>query len=235
MVGDRIIRGYLSSAHMGTNLFNFILGIHILGGATALIIAPLAMATVKGGLWHRRWGKIFFGAMAEVAITATVMCWLRSGIFLFLIAIFSFYLALTGYRVLGRKKPADKPHLLDLLAAVAMALAGGGFIVLGVVASSGNERWVRIIFGFISLLLGTLDIVHFFKPPRGKQAWLFVHMSRFLGAYVATVTAFSVVNFQFLPYFWRWLWPTALGTLGIMIWRSYYKRRFKNENHGLLH
>lgn len=220
---------------MGTNLFNVILGIHILGGTVALIIAPMAMVTVKGGLWHRRWGKIFFWAMTTIALSATVMCWLRTGIFLFLIAILSFYLALTGYRILGRKKPESKPPLLDLLAAAVMALAGGGIIILGLVANNGSERWVRIIFGGISLFLGTLDIVHFFKPPQDKQAWLFVHLSRFLGAYVATVTAFSVVNFQFLPYFWRWLWPTALGTMGIIIWRNYYKRRFKNENHGLLH
>src|SRR5271170_5667680 len=130
---------------MGSSVFKFVLGLHILGGAVALIIAPLAMVTVKGGLWHRRWGKIYFWAMAGVALTAAVMCWLRSGLFLFLIAIFSFYLALTGYRVLGRKKPEDKPRPLDWGIAMAMVLAGGGLILLGVLGDN-DERWVRIIF-----------------------------------------------------------------------------------------
>src|ERR1700744_693131 len=111
--------------------FHCILLIHILGGTVALVIAPLAMLTVKGGGWHRRWGKIYFWAMAEVAASATVMCWLRSGIFLFLIAILSFYLAFTGYRVLGRKTSNARAQILDYLAATTMVLAGVGFVVVG--------------------------------------------------------------------------------------------------------
>jgi hypothetical protein len=199
----------------------------------ALIIAPLAMMTVKGGLWHRRWGKIYFRAMAGVALTAAFMCWLRSGLFLFLIAIFSFYLALTGYRVLGRKKPEDKPPLFDVGIAMVMALTGGGLIFLGLL-DNNSERWVRIVFGVISLRLWLMDIFRLFKPRQDKRAWMFDHMTRFLGAYIATVTAFSVVNFQFLPYFWRWLWPTMFGILGIIIWRRHYAKKFKNEDHGII-
>ena len=84
---------------------------HIVAGAVALFIGPLDMATVKGGRWHRRWGKIYFWAMAAVA--ATVMCWLRSGLFLFLVAVFSFYLALTGYTVLRRKTAQARARMLD--------------------------------------------------------------------------------------------------------------------------
>lgn len=216
------------------DLFHLVLGIHILNGTVALLIAPLAMITVKGGRWHRRWGKIYFWAMGVVALTAAVMCWLRSGLFLFFIAIFSFYLALTGYRVLGRKKPENKPQLLDHCAAVAMVLAGIGLIIQGVLENDHSVRWVRTTFGAISLFLGGMDIFRFLKPPQGRQAWLLDHMTRFLAAYIATVTAFSVVNFQFLPYFWRWLWPTALGTVGITIWRMQYARRFKKEAHGII-
>ncbi len=47
-----------------------------------------------------------------------------------------------------------------------------------------------------------------------------------IGSYIAAVTAFSVVNFYFLPTTLRWLWPTMIGTPAIAIWISYYKRRF---------
>ena len=104
-------------------LFNIALAIHIFFGGVALVIAPLAMVTVKGGLWHRRWGKIYFWSMAGVALSATLLCWLRSGLFLFLIAIFSFYLALTGYRVLRRKRPDAKAGIVDWFAAIAMLLS----------------------------------------------------------------------------------------------------------------
>src|ERR1041385_828806 len=198
--------------------FHRILPIHIALGGLALFIAPLAMVTVKGGLWHRRWGKIYFWAMAGVALSAAAMCWLRSGLFLFLIAILSFYLSLTGYRVLQRKKPEDKAALLDWFASCLMLAAGAGFIVVGLMESDSSRRWVRIIFGVIGMCLGTSDVRGYLNPPKEKRAWWFAHMVRFLSAYIATVTAFSVVNFQFLPYFFRWLGPAMLGTVGIVLW-----------------
>ena len=219
---------------MQSELFHYILGVHIAFGTVALLIAPLAMVTVKGGLWHRRWGKIFFWAMAGIALTATVLCWLRTGIFLFVIAIFSFYLALTGYRVLRRKKPEAKPGPFDVGIALAMVLAGTAFILLGILDHDTSARWVRIIFGALALRLGLLDVFRLFRPPRSPQSWMLSHMTRFLGAYIATVTAFSVVNFQFLPYFWRWLWPTMFGVLGIIVWRRHYAKKFKSEPHGNL-
>jgi hypothetical protein len=54
-------------------------------------------------------------------------------------------------------------------------------------------------------------------------------MSGMLGSYVAAITAFSVVNFTFLPATVRWLWPTLLGTPLIVLWISYYKRRFQRR------
>jgi hypothetical protein len=61
------------------------------------------------------------------------------------------------------------------------------------------------------------------------RAWWFSHMTRFLGAYIATVTAFSVVNFRFLSYVWRWLWPTVIGVIGIVFWRRYYAGKFEKQ------
>lgn len=211
-------------------LFHFALLLHILNGTVALVIAPLAMMTVKGGLWHRRWGKIYFWAMAGVAFTATVMCFIRSGLFLFLIAIFSFYLALTGYIALRGKKPEHRPGWLDWCATAAMFLAGTALIASGALETNpDNKRWLRIIFGVIGFMLGAMDIRRFLKPSMNKRAWMFEHMTRFLAAYLATVTAFSVVNFLFLPYLWRWLWPTVIGVPLILIWQAYYKRKFKRE------
>ncbi|HTV39992.1 MAG TPA: DUF2306 domain-containing protein [Candidatus Sulfotelmatobacter sp.] len=216
---------------MNDLIFHYALFFHIVNGTVALLIAPLAMVTVKGGLWHRRWGKIYFWAMAGVAISATVMCpSIRSGMFLFLVAIFSFYFALTGYTVLRRKKPEDGPGLLDWCAAISMLLAGIAFVTTGALdANLGAERWLRLAFGSGGLLLGGLDIRRFFKPHQSKRAWMYVHMGRFLAGYIATVTAFSVVNFQFLPQFLRWFLPTAVGVPLIIIWQSYYKRKFKRE------
>ena len=51
-------------------------------------------------------------------------------------------------------------------------------------------------------------------------------MTGMLASYLAAVTAFSVVNFVFLPTTMRWLWPTLLGSPLITLWVTYYRRRF---------
>jgi hypothetical protein len=212
--------------------FRPVLAVHIALGTVALLFAPLAMITVKRGLWHRRWGKIYFWAMAGVALTAAILCWLHAGLFLFLIAVFSFYMALSGYRALGRKQPNSKPAPFDFAIAVALALSGGGLVGNGLAIGEAAERGVRIIFGMLGLWLGLSDVRLFLKYAPSPHGWMLSHMTRFVGAYIATVTAFSVVNFQFLPYAWRWLWPTMFGTLGIIAWRRHYAKKFKIEFYG---
>jgi uncharacterized membrane protein len=73
---------------------------HILAGFTAFFIAPVPLLTTKGGKTHRCWGKIYFWAMAVVAATAMVLALWRPILFLAFVAVFSFYFAFRGYRVL---------------------------------------------------------------------------------------------------------------------------------------
>jgi uncharacterized membrane protein YfcA len=207
--------------------FKVILIIHILFGSVALFVAPAAMLTRKGGLWHRRWGKIFFWAITGVAVTAVGLSLIRSGLFFLLVALFSFYLALTGYRVLYRKTPQQRPGKVDWTAASTMFLGSLALIAYGafrVLTSSFGI--IAIVFGAIGLLLAISDLRDFCHHPADKMAWWYSHMTRMLAAYIATVTAFSVVNFKFLPPLPRWLWGTAVGTAGIVIWTRYYRRKF---------
>src|SRR5215471_2643954 len=117
--------------------------IHISAGTIALFLAPLAMLTVKGGRAHRRWGKIYFWAMAVVAATAVVMALWRPQIFLALLAVFSFYMAFTGYRTLSRKRPAqgERAAALDWTAALVTFTVSGTMTVLGLIRPSA--AWHR--------------------------------------------------------------------------------------------
>ena len=54
-------------------------------------------------------------------------------------------------------------------------------------------------------------------------------MRNMLAGYLATVSAFSVVNLTFLPPVVRWLWPTVIGTTGILLWSRYYRRKFAQQ------
>lgn len=178
-------------------IFKAVLIIHILFGGVALFVAPAAMLTRKGGLWHRRWGKIFFWAITAVALTAVVLSLIRSGLFFLLVAVFSFYLALTGYRVLYRKTPQQRPGKADWAAASTMLLGSLALVAYGVyLMLTSSFGMVAIVFGVIGYLFGLSDIRDFLHPPTEKMAWWYSHMTRMLAAYIATVTAFSVVNFS---------------------------------------
>ena len=107
--------------------------IHISAGTLALFVAPAAMLTVKGGRAHRRWGKIYFWSMAVVAATALVLGLWRPQIFLALLAVFSFYMAFSGYRVLFRKRlvQGQRSGPMDWTAALLTLAASSALIVLG--------------------------------------------------------------------------------------------------------
>ena len=206
--------------------------IHIAAGTLALGLAPLAMLTVKGGRAHRRWGKIYFWSMAVVAATAVVMALWRPQIFLALLAIFSFYMAFTGYRTLSRKRPAqgERATASDWTAALVMFAVSAAMAVLGLIQP--GPAWQRlgmvpVVFGILGMILAGIDIKRFARPPTDRNAWWFAHMGGMLGSYIAAVSAFSVVNFTFLPTSARWLWPTVIGTPLIAAWITYYRIRFR--------
>src|SRR5262245_12424753 len=152
--------------------------IHISAGTIALVLAPLAMLTVKGGRAHRRWGKIYFWAMAVVAATAVAMALWRPQIFLALLAVFSFYMAFAGYRTLSRKRPAqgEGPTALDWTAALLTFAVSAAMAVLGLMRP--DAAWERlgivpVVFGVLGMILAGLDIGRFVRSPVDQNAWWF--------------------------------------------------------------
>jgi len=80
------------------------LSIHIAAGVSSFLLAPVALATAKGGKQHKRWGMVYLWSMGVVAATALPMALYRPVLFLALVAVFSFYLAFSAYRVLRLKE-----------------------------------------------------------------------------------------------------------------------------------
>ena len=203
--------------------------LHIFCGMIALFVAPAAILTVKGGLAHRRWGKIYFWMMAMVAATAMVMAVYRPIIFLALLAVFSFYFAFRGYRSILLKRGAET---MDWVAALSSLVGSLGLLVLGIYPFAGVRLpapAVSIAFGMVGVVIAGSDIWKFLRPPVDRNNWWYSHMAGMLASYIATLSAFSVVNFRFLPIAVRWLWPTVLGTPAIFIWIAYYRRRFARK------
>jgi len=206
------------------------LGGHIVAGFLALFAGLGALATKKGGTRHRQSGRVYVYSMAVVSGTALALYPMAPGpnrLFLALVAIFSFYFAFSGYRVLSRKRPADGPTVIDWVAVGLLGLSSAGILAMGgrLVVTSGDFAIVMLVFGSIGAGFAVLDVLKFHSESEPGD-WITEHITRMGAGYIATVTAFSTVNFTFLPPVARWLWPTILGSLLIAYFTRKYEKRF---------
>lgn len=204
-----------------------VLGVHVAAGVVALVAGFGALVTAKGGRRHRFAGRTFLRAMAVVVgsviplFAFDLASFFRQ--FLLLVAVFSGYLAFSGYRVLSRKRPADDAQAVDWIAAglVVVACLGLGGWGLRLVVGGNPFGVVMVAFGAIGLSFGVSD-VRTFRAADPERAWMMEHLGRMVGAYIATVTAVSVVNLADVLPIASWLWPTAVGVPLILYWQAKY-------------
>ncbi len=215
-------------------LIPWILAIHAAAGGVALGVAPLAMLVRKGGAWHRRWGKVYFFCMIVVCATAIFMAIVHPRNFwLLLVAVFSFHLVASGYRSLYLKKLHEglKPAAVDLWLHGIAGLFNGGLLIWGLshmlMGHKDTKAILFSVFGLIGTFMVFINLQRFYKRKHDKREWFFGHIAGMLGGYIATLSAFSAVNLTMIRPVWlQWLWPTLVGVPIIVIWSSYYRKRF---------
>lgn len=208
---------------------------HILAGIISLIVAPLAMIVRKGGTAHRFWGKVFFWCMTWVSISAVVLSTVKWIPFLLLIAVFSYYSVLIGYRALYRKQLHQGKGVTwyDWLAGVIAALFNVGFFVWGVYLVVKGQYAIGILaagFGFGGMLMVWSELKRYIKPPQDKFDWFYNHMGNMVGGFIASVTAFSTQVMTFLPGVMQWIWPSLVGVPLIIFWIRLYQNKIKQGN-----
>ncbi len=204
--------------------------IHIAGGTIALISGLVAMLTLKGGNAHRLAGKIYFWGMTAVFIGALLLAIGRHLDFLLMVAFFSYYMTVRGYRILYLKKlyEGQKAAAIDWVIVLVsgifvLTLFGWGVWALIQGASMGI---VAIAFGGIGASFFFNDVKQFFIPPKEKMHWWYGHISSMGGSYISAVTAFVVVNIQLPQFQWiLWILPGVIG--GMMIGRTIRKYKMK--------
>jgi uncharacterized membrane protein len=209
-----------------------LLVVHVACGFGAFLLAPVALATAKGGATHKRWGMVYLWAMGGVAATALPMALYRPVLFLAMVSVFSFYAAFSGYRVLKLKSLArgGSAGAVDWIAggltfASSLLLAALGAFRPAAIQGFGV---VAIVFGLIGMRLAGVQLASFVWKPKEKMFWWYTHLGNFIGSYIAAWTAFSVVTLPQLlgNHVWLWLWPTAVGIPAIVVTTGYYKRKF---------
>ncbi|MEA5260048.1 DUF2306 domain-containing protein [Arcicella aquatica] len=214
--------------------------VHIVAGFTALTTGLVPMFAKKGGKAHVFWGNVFYWAMFLVALTALMRFKMEFRlIFLTGIAVFSFYNTFTGARLIRMKKNLQ-PEFVDWFGAILTIVSAFAMMAFGVLAYQKGVAFYAIlftIFGVFSLLMATEDLRVFLgkkvvNNTGAVQAryWFQNHISRMGGAYIATVTAFLVVNNPpYIPGLVVWIAPGVIGGIIIGRTRRYYMEKAKSR------
>jgi len=195
-----------------------LLPIHILAGTIALLCAALTVLSEKGKRVHVLSGKAYFWGMATIFLTAIPMSIISSNVFLFLVAIFSFYLAFAGMRFAKNKTGIAATS--DWLAVSFMGLSGLGMLILAAIYfANDNSRYiVLLVFGFLAIALGYGDLTSYInKTATGKER-ISRHLTNMFGGTIAVVTAFLVTAVELEPAWVLWVLPTVLITPVILWW-----------------
>lgn len=207
---------------MDTELFlKTVLYLHIAAGGTALLSGGLSIAVNKGSKVHKLSGKVFFMAMIAVALSAFIISIIKDNKFLLAIGAFSFYMNYIGYGALKNKKIIYR--WFDW--AVVIVSASSALYMVS------SRNIVLTVFGAILCYLLFINTrVQFQNEEKQKEAKkkrVIAHLGNMLGTYIATVTAFVVVNVNFVKPSWIvWLLPTVIG-LPLII---YYTRKWEEKH-----
>ena len=197
-----------------------LLPLHILAGTIALLCAALAVSSEKGKKTHVLSGKTYFWSMVAIFLTAVPMSIINNNIFLFLIAVFSFYLAFAGMRFARNRKGIA--ITLDWIAVSLMILSGLGMWILAAIyfMNDNSQYIVLLVFGFLAVFLGHGDYKsHKDKTATGKER-IAKHLTNMMGGTIAVITAVLVVNPPSNPEWVWWVLPTALIVPVIFWWNA---------------
>ncbi|MES2462952.1 MAG: hypothetical protein V4671_20400 [Armatimonadota bacterium] len=215
----------------------FLTVVHVGAGLLCLVLGPAAFIAPKGSQRHRRAGLLYLRLMLVMASSALLLLTMRFNTFFFVLAVFSFYLAFSGYRVLGRKRPDrdQQAKPLDWSVALLAMLVGIVSISLHLAGRlTGDSIFIFSMLGG-TVAIATYDLVRFINPvnssqPQQRYVWLFEHLSKMIGSYIAVVSAFSATVLGFIPEPARQLWPVATGVPIMLSVILSYRRKFRENS-----
>ena len=191
-----------------------LLYLHILAGFISLGIAYVLLFIKKGNKRHKKLGLIYVYGMSTIFVTAIPLSLLGEfNPFLFVIAIFSFYLAFSGYRQ-GRDRNGAREQIDKVLGVFITATSILFYSMAVSLYLIEDSMWITsVVFGSIALGMGINDfrrmkIVE--RPDFYDRTNL--HLNLMLGGTIATTTAFIVTIDPFSILWLNWVAPTIVGT-----------------------
>ncbi|MBT7013388.1 MAG: hypothetical protein HN962_00400 [Actinobacteria bacterium] len=200
-----------------------LLYLHILAGFISLAIAYILLFIKKGNKRHKKLGMIYVYGMTTIFLTAIPLSLLGEfNPFLFVIAIFSFYLAFSGYRQ-GRDRNGAREQIDKVLGVFITATSILFYSMAVSLYLIEDSMWITsVVFGSIALGMGIND----FRRMKIDERPDFydrtnLHLNLMLAGTIATTTAFIVTLNPFSIDWLNWVAPTIVGTPIII----YFSRR----------
>lgn len=195
---------------------------HALLGGIGLLTGLMSISVKKGGVGHRKTGKIFTYTMLGSSVISLIIARLprHENLFLFLIGIFTIYMILAGNRALTLKKNIKtKADGIDKLVSGSMLVVSISMIILGVMGMVQHitNSALYLFFGGFGAFMSLKDFQTFKVFTEKKNAWLISHLGRMIGALIASFTAFLVAGLS-IGTVTVWILPTLLGTVYILYW-----------------
>lgn len=202
------------------SVFNSLLIVHITSGFTALTAAAGALLATKGAYRHRLCGKIFLYAMTGIFVTAIPMCYLTRDLFLFLIALFSYYFALSGYFYARNPTGIATSYAWTITIIMFWVALYMISYSLSHLHTHNYQITVLLIFGVLGCLTSIGDLKTYYFDEAVGNFRIIKHLTAMLGATIATCTAFTVVNFHTNPAYIAWIAPTIVIVPAILYWQQ---------------
>ena len=191
-----------------------LLYLHILAGFISLRIAYILLFIKKGNKRHKKLGMIYVYGMSTIFVTAIPLSLLGEfNPFLFVIAIFSFYLAFSGYRQ-GRDRNGAREQIDKALGIFITATSILFYSMAVSLYLIEDSMWITsVIFGSIALVFSINDFrrMKIFKRPNFYDRTN-LHLNLMLAGTIATTTAFIVTIDPFSTLWLNWVAPTIVGT-----------------------
>lgn len=197
---------------------------HVTAGSIALLLGLVALLTRKGGILHRKSGRLFLVFLSVVIATGLIGVFVFGrNTFLLVITLLSGYLGYSGYRVLQAK--SNQFNGRDVTVAIAVLCSDLYFLYY---FKSIGMIWSPVIIysttGYLLFII-TYDFLRYLIPPhRYGNLWLYEHILKMVSAFSGILSAFTGTVFpQYQPY--SQFLPSVSGTLIAIGFMIYVYRR----------
>jgi uncharacterized membrane protein len=210
---------------------DLLLILHIGAGSVSLLLGTFLLIRRKGDRLHRKLGLVFYYGMLVVAFSSFGLAYISRNFFLAVMGVFALYLTVTGKRYIEASRDGKMGNINDWMISLFMMCFSLTLLFRGLRSLIDSDSFgiVSIVFGLLSLLMVAADFKNYRIKGISSPDAIRMHLQRMCAAYIASLTAFVVVNFpsdlvkpsmSFIP----WLAPTLIVTPLIFKWSRKYRQ-----------